>query len=74
MRIDGTASEWDWTFMREFVVKFGLFEVAADILTLGLASLVDVLWAFWDKDRQALHDKIMKTVVVDDRLLRSVKT
>ena len=72
MRIDGTASDWDWTFIREFVVKFGLFEVVADILTLGLASLVDVLWAFWDKDRQALHDKIMKTVVVDDRLLRSV--
>jgi len=28
------------------------------------------LWAFWDKDRQTLHDKIMKTVVVDDRSLQ----
>ena len=71
MRIDGTESDWGWTFLREFVIKFGLFEVVGDILTIGLASVIDVLWAFWDKDRQTLHDKIMKTVVVDDRVLRS---
>ena len=28
------------------------------------------VWAFWDKDRQTLHDKIMNTVVVDDRSLQ----
>ena len=71
VRVDGTASDWGWTFIREFLVKFGLFEVAADIVTLGVASVIDLLWAFWDKDRQTLHDKIMKTVVVDDRVLRS---
>ena len=71
MRVDGTASDWSWTFIREFVVKFGLFEVAANTVTFGIASLVDVLWAFWDRDRQTLHDKIMKTVVVDDSGLRS---
>ena len=72
MRVDGTASDWGWTFIREFLVKFVVFEVVADIVTFGLASVVDNLWAFWDKDRQTLHDKIMKTVVVDDSVLRSL--
>ncbi len=48
-----------------------MFEALGDAVTSGIASLVDLVWAFWDKDRQTLHDKIMKTVVVDDRALRS---
>ena len=71
MRIDGTSSRWGWTFIREFLVKFGLFVVATAALTTGLATVLDLLWAFWDKDRQTLHDKIVKTVVVDDRVLLS---
>ena len=71
MRVDGTASDWGWTFIREFVVKFIVFEAVADVLTLGIGSVLDNLWAFWDKDRQTLHDKVMKTVVVDDRVLSS---
>ncbi len=70
MRVDGTASDWGWTFIRELLVKFGLFGLI-DMVAFGLASLLDKFWAFWDKDRQTLHDKIMKTVVVDDRVLRS---
>ena len=70
MRVDGTASDWGWTFIREFLVKFGLFTVIADVVLLGLASVLGDLWSFWDKDRQTLHDKIMKTVVVDDRAYR----
>ena len=71
LRTDGTASDWGWTFVREFVVKFALFEVAADMVSFGLASVLDLFWAFWDRDRQTLHDKIVKTVVVDDRVFRS---
>ena len=71
MRIDGTSSRWGWTFIRESLVKFGLFVVATAALTTGLATVLDLLWAFWDKDRQTLHDKIVKTVVVDDRVLLS---
>ena len=70
LRVDGTTSDWGWTFIREFVVKFALFGLA-DTVTFGLASIVEKLWAFWDKDRQSLHDKIMKTVVVEDSVLRS---
>jgi uncharacterized RDD family membrane protein YckC len=32
---------------------------------LGLVSLLDYLWAFWDKERQTLHDKVANTVVVN---------
>ena len=71
MRSDGTPSRWGWTFIREFIVKFALFGVVADTVAFGVASLIDLLWAFWDRDRQTLHDKIMKTVVVDDRAFRS---
>ena len=69
VRIDGRASDWSWTFLREFGIKF----VAINAVTfisggIGLIVwIVDLLWAFWDRDHQALHDKIMKTVVVDER-------
>ncbi len=62
---------WGWTFIREFLVKFAAFGVAGDTVAFGIPSILDLLWAFWDKDRQTLHDKIMKTVVVNDRVLRS---
>ncbi len=71
IRTDGTPSTWGWTFIREFLVKVMLFEVVIDSFTIGVGSIIDGLWAFWDKDRQALHDKIVNTVVVDDREWRS---
>ena len=67
MRVDGTASDWRWTFIREFVV----FNAAGGVFMFGLGSVIDKLWAFSEKDRQTLHDKVMMTVVVDDHLLPS---
>ena len=69
MRADGTRSDWGWTFVREFLIK----SIAVGILdsVVGIATIVDLVWAFWDKDRQTIHDKIMKTVVVDDRAFRT---
>ena len=69
MRADGTPSDWGWTFIREFIVKGIAVGLANSVV--GVASIIDLLWAFWDKDRQTIHDKLMKTVVVDDRELRS---
>ena len=68
MRTDGTPSGWGRTFIREFIIKI----VAIGILdsVVGIVTIVDLLWAFWDKDRQTLHDKLMKTIVVDDRAFR----
>lgn len=71
MRADGTRSDWGWTFLREFVIKLLLFDTLGKFILGGLPLLVDLVWAFWDKDRQTLHDKIMKTAVVDDRALRA---
>ena len=65
VRADGTPSNWGWTFLREWVIKWLLFSIL--LSELIVAWLVDYLWAFWDKDRQALHDKIMKTYVVEGR-------
>ncbi|MDP6403269.1 MAG: RDD family protein, partial [SAR202 cluster bacterium] len=60
-------SGWGWTFLREWVVEFGVFSVLLSYLFFP--AILDLLWAFWDKDRQTLHDKIVKTYVVDDRSL-----
>ena len=67
IRADGTPSDWGWTFLREWGVKWLLFSIL--LSELIVAWLVDNLWAFWDKDRQALHDKIMKTYVVEIQAL-----
>ncbi len=67
LRTDGRPSGWGWTFLREWVVEFGVFSVLLSYLFFP--AILDLLWAFWDKDRQTLHDKIVKTYVVDDRSL-----
>jgi uncharacterized RDD family membrane protein YckC len=35
------------------------------IVTFGLIWLPDGLWLFWDRRRQALHDKLVGSVVVN---------
>ena len=67
VRADGTPSGWGWMFLREIIIKWGLFFL---VLSELFVWVIDLLWAFWDRDRQILHDKLMKTVVVDDRALR----
>ena len=62
---DGRPSKWGWTFLREFGIKGVVVGVLNSFLII--VGLIDVLWALWDKNRQAIHDKIMKTLVVDDR-------
>ncbi|MCZ6867032.1 MAG: RDD family protein [Chloroflexi bacterium] len=69
MRADGTPSKWGWTFIREFVIKGIVVGLLGQALG-PIPAIIDYLWAFWDKDRQTLHDKVMKTVVVDDRVQR----
>ena len=60
---NGEPSGWGYTFLREFVVKGLLFGFLA-LLTLSIAGFLNLLWPFWDRDRQALHDKIVGTLVV----------
>jgi uncharacterized RDD family membrane protein YckC len=46
----------------EVVVRHGLIYLA-----LAAPHLLDLLWAAWDKQRQTLHDKFAKTVVIRTR-------
>jgi uncharacterized RDD family membrane protein YckC len=55
----GRGDAW----LREVVVKFLAVGIANGI-TSGLAGLIDDIWLFFDKDRQTLHDKVLKQVIV----------
>lgn len=70
VKTDGSPLGWGMTFVREILVKWiGLSLLA--VCTLGVATIVDYLWPFFDRDNQALHDKIAGTLVVDDREYRN---
>jgi uncharacterized RDD family membrane protein YckC len=43
-----------------------LFSYLLSLLTFGIGNLVDVAWILWDRRRQALHDKVARTVVLRD--------
>jgi uncharacterized RDD family membrane protein YckC len=55
----GQGDAW----IREVVIKLLAFGVLSSI-TSGLSSIADGVWVLVDKDRQALHDKLLKQVVV----------
>ncbi|HYI16956.1 MAG TPA: RDD family protein [Thermomicrobiales bacterium] len=54
----GLATSWMYTFLREWIVK--------DIIIFGTLG-IGLLWILWDSQNQTLYDKILGTVVVDDR-------
>jgi uncharacterized RDD family membrane protein YckC len=41
-----------------------LFAYLISVITCGIGGLVDVAWILWDQRRQALHDKVARTVVM----------
>ncbi len=51
-------------WVREVLVKQLLFDLLLGAITSGIAGLVDTIWVLFDKNRQALHDKVVGTVVV----------
>jgi uncharacterized RDD family membrane protein YckC len=65
VRASGEAMTFSWALLREVVVKALLFGFLAS-LTLGIASLLDVLWPLWDDENRALHDFVVNTRVVRD--------
>ncbi len=50
-----TYGQAGWRLLFQYIVSF---------VTCGVGGLVDVAWILWDERRQALHDKVAKTVVV----------
>ena len=65
IRVDGSPSGWGFTFLREVVIK-GMLGALLSGITGGIYWVVDHLWPLWDANRQALHDKMMNTVVVQN--------
>ena len=66
IRDDGSPSDWVHTFLREFVIKWLLGGFLSG-MTGGIYFVVDHLWPLFDGNRQALHDKMVSTLVVQDR-------
>ena len=66
VRDNGEPSGWGYTFLREFVIK-GLLGGVIASATAGIYTVVDHLWPLWDQKRQALHDKMVNTIVVQNR-------
>jgi uncharacterized RDD family membrane protein YckC len=58
----GAPADWGKMFMREFVIRFLLFGLIANVLTFGIFGIVDALMVF-GKDNRTIHDKMAGTVV-----------
>ncbi len=64
IRADGAPADWAFNFLVRSVLVKGVIIGTIGGLTSGILSLVNYLWPLWDKDRQALHDKMVSTYVV----------
>jgi uncharacterized RDD family membrane protein YckC len=60
---NGEPSGWGLTFLREIVVK-GVLVGLINSVTFGLFWIFNYFWPLWDRNLQALHDKMVSTVVV----------
>ena len=63
-RTDGEPMGFKRAFVREAVLKWGLFYVLGGVLTLGILPLIDFLWPLWDQGNGALHDFVVITRVI----------
>jgi curved DNA-binding protein CbpA len=65
LRVDGTPAGWVPSFARYVVpIAIALYvPQLGPVLGLGL-----VLWGFRDRNKQGIHDKLAKTIVVNDQL------
>ena len=66
IRANGEPSGWWRAFLREVVVEWIVVSTLS-AMTGGIFYVVNYVWPLWDKDRQALHDKMVETLVVDAR-------
>ena len=64
MRTNGEPFDWGHTFLREFFIEWIVVGFLS-AMTGGIFYVVNYVWPLWDKDRQALHDKMVETLVVE---------
>jgi uncharacterized RDD family membrane protein YckC len=62
VRVDGSPVGWYASFTR-FLIPL-LFAVAIPVVGAAIGFAI-VGWAYFDKNRQGIHDKLARTVVVD---------
>ena len=62
VRIDGSPVGWYASFARFLIPVLLAVAIPAYGALLGLGV---VGWAYFDKNRQGIHDKLARTVVVD---------
>lgn len=55
----GATISYGSAFLRWLVPQLG------GVLTCGILTLLDGLWPLWDARRQAIHDKVAKSLVID---------
>lgn len=58
----GEPLGWGYMFLREFVIKGLLGGFLSSFA--GIYFVVDHIWPLFDDDRQAIHDKMVNTLVV----------
>jgi uncharacterized RDD family membrane protein YckC len=65
VRVDGSPVTWWAAFIRFFIPLTVAFVLLIPLSTLApLLGLAIVGWSFFDRNRQGLHDKLARTVVV----------
>ena len=62
LRADGSRAGGGFTWLRTFVIQ-GVLIMLADMMSVGIFSIVSSLWCCWDRDRQCLWDKMGGTYV-----------
>ncbi len=63
-RADGSRLSLRGCVMRELVGRQLTLGVAGALMTAGLATLVDLLFPLWNRERRSLHDMIGGSIVV----------
>ncbi len=65
VRVDGSPVTWWAAFARFFVPLTVAFVLLIQLSTLApMIGIAIVAWSFFDKNRQGIHDKLARTVVV----------
>ena len=67
VRTDGSSVTWGFNFIVRAILVKGFVVGIAGQITFGIFTLANYLWPLWDKERQALHDKMASTYVVRAR-------
>ncbi len=61
LHTDGSPAKAGTMWVRQILIEGLLWGLLSPFFLLGIVPYV---WAFWDKEKQTLHDKMVNTIVV----------